>query len=98
MPEKTPPGHFHILYFASASTFIGKTAETFPAPINLEDLYDYLEGKYPGIKEKVLNSCAVTLNLHYVDLQDVGAHDRESFPRIVKEGDEVGIIPPVSSG
>ncbi|KAL8795853.1 MAG: hypothetical protein Q9195_001733 [Heterodermia aff. obscurata] len=89
MPEKPPAGHFHILYFASASTFTGKTAETFPAPIKLEDLYDILEGKYTGIKEKVLNSCAIT---------DDDAHDSESLPRIIEEGDEVGIIPPVSSG
>ena len=98
MPEKPPAGYFHILYFASASTFVGKTAETFPAPINLADLHDYLEGRYPGIKEKVLNSCAITVNLHYVDLLDDDAHDSESFPRIIREGDEVGIIPPVSSG
>lgn len=98
MPEKPSAGHFHILYFASASTFVGKTAETFPAPINLEDLYDYLEGKYPGIKETVLNSCAITVNLHYVDLEDGDVHESKSYPMIIKEGDEVGIIPPVSSG
>ena len=98
MPEKPPAGHFHILYFASASTFTGRTAETFPAPINLKDLYNYLEGKYPGIKEKVLNGCATTVNLHYVDLRDGEAHDSEFSPGIIKEGDEVGIIPPVSSG
>ena len=98
MPEKPATGYFRILYFASASTFTGKTAETFPAPINIKGLYDYLEGKYPGINEKVLNSCAITVNLHYVDILGDNAHDSESFPRIIKEGDEVGIIPPVSSG
>ena len=93
MPEKPPAGHFQVLYFASASTFTAKTVETFPAPIKFEHLHDYLEGKYPGIKEKVLSSCAITVNLHYVDLQDDGAYDK-----IITEGDEVGIIPPVSSG
>lgn len=98
MPPKPPKGHFNILYFASASTFTQKTFEPFPAPIKLEDLYNFLEEKYPGIKDKVLISCAVTVNLHYVDIQDGIEEDGKSSPRSIKEGDEVGIIPPVSSG
>lgn len=98
MPTKPPAGHFSIFYFASASTFTGKTAETFPAPVNLGDLYDFLEDKYVGIKDKVLHSCAVTVNLHYVDIQDDSETHGESSGRIIEEGDEVGIIPPVSSG
>ena len=52
--------------------------------------FNELEKKYPGIKEKVLDSCAVTVNLEYVDLEENTA--------VIKDGDEVGIIPPVSSG
>lgn len=54
-------------------------------------LYDVLDEKYPGIKRMVLDTCMVTVNLEYIDLED--EPERE-----LKEGDEVAIIPPVSSG
>ena len=57
----------------------------------MKELFDFLEGKYPGIKKSVLSSCAATVNLEYVDVDDAAG-------MIIKEGDEVGIIPPVSSG
>ena len=98
MAPKPPPGHFILLYFASASSFTGKTAEIFQAPINLKDLFDFLEAKYSGIKDRVLDSCAVTVNLHYVDIVDDDEGSQEPPHRIISEGDEVGIIPPVSSG
>ena len=88
-------GAFTILYFAAAATFTGKTAEQLPAPLRVRDLFAKLNDIYPGIQEKVLSSCALTVNLEYVDLDDgdaVGA-DQE-----IKAGDEVAIIPPVSSG
>lgn len=98
MYTKPPPGHFTILYFASAYTFTGKAGEAFEAPINVEKLYTLLESKYPGIKDKVLNSCALTINLHYVDTLDDTDDAGETEEGIIKEGDEVAIIPPVSSG
>ena len=88
-------GAFSILYFAAAATFTGKTAEQLPAPLRVRDLFTKLNDVYPGIQEKVLSSCALTVNLEYVDLEDgdaIGA-DQE-----IKAGDEVAIIPPVSSG
>ena len=93
--SKAPAGHFTILYFASASTFTGKTAEHLPAPLHVCDLFAKLDDIYPGIKEKVLGSCAITVNLEYVDLDEDGAADSD---REIKECDEVAIIPPVSSG
>jgi len=91
---KAPPKHFTLLYFAGASTFTKKKSEFFPAPLPVLNLYDALDQQYPGIKEKVLSSCALTVNLEYVDLDDnVGENGLT-----IKEGDEVAIIPPVSSG
>ena len=89
--NKPPPSHFNILYFASAASFTKKSSENFLAPVPAKELSDFLEGKYPGIKKSVLGSCAVTINLEYVDVE-------EDAEMIIKEGDEVGIIPPVSSG
>ena len=98
MSAKPPPGHFSILYFASASSFTGKTGETLQAPLDIDRLYDVLEDRYRGIKDKILNSCAVTVNLQYVDILDNTDDDGDMEHRTIKEGDEVAIIPPVSSG
>ena len=94
-PANAPAGHFSILYFAAASTFTTKANEHLPAPIEARNLFAKLEERYPGIIDKVLSSCAVTVNLEYVDLD---GDDAEQLDLVIKEGDEVAIIPPVSSG
>lgn len=94
-PAKVSPGHFSILYFAAASTFTGKTSEHLPAPIKARQLFTKLEEKYPKIEDKILSSCAVTVNLAYIDIDGDNAQD---WDLEIKEGDEVAIIPPVSSG
>ena len=90
MSPKTPPGHFKILYFASATTLTRMSSETLPAPLKLAELFPALEKKYPGITHKVLDSAAITVNLEYMDSEDETV--------VINEGDEVAVIPPVSSG
>lgn len=91
---------FTVLYFATASSYTAVSSEELPAPLPLEKLFPTLELRYPGITTKVLKSCAVTVNLEYVDIES----DSESKSvantecKIINPGDEVGIIPPVSSG
>lgn len=87
---KPPSGHFNILYFAGASSFTSKEFEPLPAPLPVKDLFSTLESRYPGFQAKVLDSCLATVNLDYVDLAESEA--------VIQEGDEVAIIPPVSSG
>lgn len=95
--RKPPPGHFNLLYFASASTYTRKGSEHIPAPLEASKLFEVLEEKYPGIRSKILNSCAVTINLDYVDVEgDDG--ETPKVAKVIQEGDEVAIIPPVSSG
>ncbi|KAJ4352129.1 uncharacterized protein N0V89_007476 [Didymosphaeria variabile] len=94
-PSKAPTGHFSILYFAAASTFTNKASEHLPAPAEARNLFSKLEELYPGIKDKVLSSCAVTVNMAYIDIDGDDAPDLEL---VIKDGDEVAIIPPVSSG
>jgi molybdopterin converting factor small subunit len=77
MPVNAPPGHFMLLYFASASSFTSKDSEAIEAPLPLSKLFDHLEMKYPGI---------------IPDKQD------GDQGVIIQAGDEVAIIPPVSSG
>ncbi|KAI4913954.1 hypothetical protein J4E90_005674 [Alternaria incomplexa] len=92
-PAKAPAGHFSILYFAAASTFTGKTSEHLPAPVRARDVFAMLEERYPDIRDKVLSSCAMTINMEYVD---VGEDDAEDANKQIVEGDEVAIIPPLS--
>lgn len=95
MPKKASPGHFSVLYFASAASFTRKSSEEVPAPLTVADLYNHLEGKYTGIGEKVLTSSLLTINLQYVDTEEDGPGTPS---KMINEGDEVAIIPPVSSG
>ncbi|KAL7267366.1 hypothetical protein RUND412_010050, partial [Rhizina undulata] len=78
---------FKILYFSTASTFTGKSSEDLPAPLRLSQLFDTLNQRYPGMKEKVLGSCMVTVDLEYVDLEEGGG-------RTLVGGEEVAIVPP----
>lgn len=89
------PGHFTVLYFAAASDRTGRESERLPAPMPLVDLFPALEARYPGISEGVLASCLVTVNLEYVD---VAAEEGGGDGVVIREGDEVAVIPPVSSG
>lgn len=91
-----PEDHFRILYFASAASFTRKSSDTLPAPMAIANLFGALEAKYPGIRKAVLDSCAVTVNLEYVDVEEEDGGEKGSV--VVKVGDEVAIIPPVSSG
>lgn len=91
---KPPKEHFNVLFFASAGSFTSKQYEVLPAPLPLKKLFDALEERHGGFKERFLESCLVTVNLEYVDIP---GPDDEDGPMILS-GDEVAIIPPVSSG
>jgi len=93
---KAPPGHFTLLYFAGASSFTKRSHDHLPAPMSLGHLVQHLENQYPGITAKILSSCAITVNLDYVDMDDEKTENGRQ--RVVGHGDEVALIPPVSSG
>ena len=93
---KPPPGSFNILYFAAATTYTKRNHDTLSAPLLVTQLFDRLEEMYPGMKAKVLESCALTVNLDYVDLEE--ENEKGSSALVIKAGDEAAIIPPVSSG
>ncbi|KAH8165667.1 hypothetical protein CIB48_g2576 [Xylaria polymorpha] len=95
---KPPKGHFNVLYFASANSFTSKEYDTLPAPLEIGKLFDALEERHSGIKDKILSSCLVTVNLNYVDVPNKDSEDASETGVVIQEGDEVAIIPPVSSG
>lgn len=100
--DQTEAGTFTLLMFAAASTYTGTDTLQLKAPMALQQLFDTLEGRYSGIKKKVLRSAAVTVNLEYVEFEVDGegnlVEGEGGAEVVIKAGDEVGIIPPVSSG
>ncbi|KAL9601816.1 MAG: hypothetical protein Q9219_002306 [cf. Caloplaca sp. 3 TL-2023] len=90
--KASTPGHFSLLYFASAASFTRKASEELPAPSSITELFAHLEQQYPGIKEKILSSSLMTINLEYVDVD--GRDLEATSSRVINEGDEVAIIPP----
>ncbi|GAW20607.1 hypothetical protein EKO27_g6779 [Xylaria grammica] len=95
---KPPQGQFNVLYFASANSFTSKEYDTLPAPLPISQLFDALEEKHSGIKDKILSSCLVTVNLNYVNVPNDDGEDASDSSVVIQAGDEVAIIPPVSSG
>lgn len=91
---------FHIHYFSVVSAYTSKNSESLPAPLPLARLFDTLESRYPGIREQVLSSCGVSVGDEYVDIPEgnTGETDEAVAGRVIQAGDEVAIIPPVSSG
>ncbi|KAJ6015894.1 Molybdopterin synthase sulfur carrier subunit [Penicillium herquei] len=89
--SQTQTGTFTIHYFATASQYTTKNTESLPAPLQLSLLFPLLEERYPGIREKVLASCGISLEGEYVDIE-------EDATTVIQAGNEVAIIPPVSSG
>ncbi|KAI5235695.1 hypothetical protein E4T47_08426 [Aureobasidium subglaciale] len=88
MSTSTPSAaNFSILYFASAASFTNKASDLLPAPMKLLDLFDHLETMYPKIKQNILHSCALTVNLEYVDVE-------ADADMLINHGDEVAVIPP----
>lgn len=84
-----------MLYFAAATSYTHKDYEVLPAPLPLAKLFATLEARYSGIQAAVLDACLVTINLEYVDMPSGDGNGDEVT---IQEGDEVAIIPPVSSG
>lgn len=84
-------GPFKVLYFAAAQSYTHRESETLSAPLTITQLFEILEKKYEGIGQKVLGHCKIAVNWEYVDLES-------EMELVIKAGDEVGVIPPVSSG
>ena len=77
-----------VLFFSSLKEKLGKTSEEFKFTGNLSitELKNFLISKYPEGKD-ILNNSMFAVNEQYVD---------EKY--LLKNGDTIAIIPPVSGG
>mmetsp|Transcript_13301 Transcript_13301/g.16568 ORF Transcript_13301/g.16568 Transcript_13301/m.16568 type:complete len:90 (-) Transcript_13301:1151-1420(-) len=84
-----------LLYFASAREVRGvKEEEVSLSCLSSKEpkaVFQYLEREHPDMKD-ILESAAIAINEEYVDLQDPDEQ------QILKPGDKVAIIPPISGG
>jgi molybdopterin converting factor subunit 1 len=83
---------FTVLYFGPMADLTGVRTEPVDAVAvpTVGALLEHLRGRYAAVAEldPLLNTCAVAVNMDYADGRDA----------IIAAGDEVAIIPPVSSG
>jgi molybdopterin converting factor small subunit len=80
---------FTVLYFGPLKSLTGKSSETIGSDITITQLLSHLATAYEDVQ--LIKSCAVSVNLEYVDSEE---YDQTTL----KNGDEVALIPPVSSG
>ena len=86
-------GEITVLYFAAATTATGRTSETFALPddgLKLSNLAKLIVSRHPntGI-DRVLEGSRWSVDAELVQVLD-------SF--ILRGGEEVAVIPPVSGG
>lgn len=89
-----------VLLFASARDAAGLEAPEYEidasqisdifgtALVSVEDLVRYLTRRHPPL-DQIIPMCMITVNLEVVE---------DFAGTLVKDGDEVGVIPPVSGG
>ncbi|KAI0649261.1 hypothetical protein C8Q79DRAFT_949648 [Trametes meyenii] len=95
-PPPPPPPTITVLYFAAASTATGLTSELVPLPSDhasrfpLSALADVLAARHPGTKlDAVLAQSQWAVDEEMVD---------EPASVVLKGGEEVAVICPVSGG
>ena len=78
----------HVKLFATYREIVGSGALTWSAPgrLTLHELVDGLMAKYPRLSRH-RDTMLLAVN-----------HDFASADRILREGDEVALLPPVSGG
>lgn len=62
--------------------------------LTVHELFKYICSKYGEEARALLKSCAVAVNMEYLD----DGTDQTGNNNLIRPGDEVAMIPPVSSG
>jgi molybdopterin converting factor small subunit len=78
-----------LIEYYGPSTQYTSVKEERVSLFSLKELFQHWDSVYEGFSEYVRQSCGLTINLEYVDLNESVKLD---------DSDEVAVIPPVSSG
>ncbi|KAF8149853.1 hypothetical protein B0H34DRAFT_666560 [Crassisporium funariophilum] len=88
-----PENTINVLYFAAASTAVGKTFESFPIPqdgLKLSELGELLISRHANTDlRKVLSTSQWSVDLEMIDNPELV---------LLKGGEEIAVICPVSGG
>lgn len=76
----------------------GSTRPATPEGLNVAHLFRWLSKNYGGSVPELLLSCGVCVNMEYLDEEDTDGVDGFNKRSVIHAGDEVALIPPVSSG
>lgn len=79
-----------VRFFAMLKKLAGAEAREYelPGPVTLRELKDMLKKDYPGLKE-ILDGRSVLISVN----QEIATGET-----VIKDGDEVGLLPPFSGG
>lgn len=95
---------FSLLYFGPLADLAGQQKEvveittTMAASnegLTISELYKYVGSRHGDSAAILLDSCAVAVNMEYLE-EDTETGSSNAI--VIRPGDEVAIIPPVSSG
>ncbi|RKO86431.1 hypothetical protein BDK51DRAFT_44253 [Blyttiomyces helicus] len=81
-----------VLYFAASKDLAGTGQESLPLPnpVSVPEIVSQILSRHSAL-EAILDTAMVAVNLEYVDKEG-------SDGVLIKAGDEVALIPPVSGG
>jgi molybdopterin converting factor small subunit len=96
MPTSTSPPTLQVLFFASAKDATRTSSLALPlpsssTPYTLSKLAKDIVERYPGKLVKILETCTWAVNEEMVPDEEVEGH-------VLKGGDVVAVLPPVSGG
>ncbi|XP_077867008.1 uncharacterized protein LOC144355848 [Saccoglossus kowalevskii] len=81
-----------LLFFAKSRELVGRKEDTIKLPIHLlpAGLWEGILAKHPCL-QPISDNITIALNQEYIARE-------ETEPIVLKEGDEIAIIPPLSGG
>ncbi|KAL2916079.1 hypothetical protein HK105_204503 [Polyrhizophydium stewartii] len=98
VPEPQPPnGAITVLYFASGRELAGVASEQLPLAgtgASVPEVLAVLTARHPALA-RIAPSCMLAVNMQMVAASGIGA---DGAAVLVRPGDEVALIPPVSGG
>lgn len=83
---------------APVNTSTTKGSPRKPSGLSVAELFAWISLTYGESAAGLLASCAVSINMEYLEDEEAGNAGEPSRAEVIHVGDEVALIPPVSSG